>query len=59
MLNWCGHLPAEGGCFLALKGIYPSDELTQLPEGFALVSAHALRVPELDGERHLIILKKQ
>ena len=59
MLNWCGHLPAEGGCFLALKGIYPSDELTQLPEGFALVSSHALVVPELDGERHLIILKKQ
>ena len=59
MLNWCGHLPAEGGCFLALKGIYPNDELAQLPEGFALVGAHTLVVPELDGERHLIILKKQ
>ncbi len=59
MLNWCGHLPAAEGHFLALKGIYPADELAQLPEGFSLVSAHSLAVPELDGERHLIILKKQ
>ena len=59
MLNWCGHLPAAEGHFLALKGIYPADELAQLPEGFSLVSAHSLAVPELDGERHLIMLKKQ
>jgi 16S rRNA (guanine527-N7)-methyltransferase len=59
MLGWCGHLPATDGHFLALKGIYPADELAQLPTGFALVSSHLLAVPELDGERHLIILKKQ
>lgn len=59
MLTWCGHLPAAEGHFLALKGLYPADELAQLPEGFSLVSAHSLAVPELDGERHLIILKKQ
>ena len=59
MLTWCGHLPAAEGHFLALKGIYPADELDQLPEGFSLVSAHSLAVPELDGERHLTILKKQ
>ena len=59
MLNWCGHLPTPQGHFLALKGLYPADELEQLPSGFALVAAHHLHVPELDGERHLIILKKQ
>lgn len=34
MLTWCGHLPAAGDEFLALKGLYPADELAQLPEGF-------------------------
>ena len=59
MLSWCGHLPAAHGCFLALKGLYPTEELEQLPTGFVVVGAHPLSVPELDGERHLIILKKQ
>ena len=59
MLNWCGHLPATDGCFLALKGLYPTDELELLPTGFVVVGAHPLAVPELDGERHLVILKKQ
>ena len=59
MLSWCGHLPAAHGCFLALKGLYPTEELEQLPTGFVVVGAHPLAVPELDGERYLIILKKQ
>ena len=59
MLSWCGHLPAARGCFLALKGLYPTEELEQLPTGFVVVGAHPLAVPELDGERYLIILKKQ
>ena len=59
MLSWCGHLPAARGCFLALKGLYPTEELEQLPTGFVVVGVHPLAVPELDGERHLIILKKQ
>ncbi len=59
MLSWCGHLPAAQGCFLALKGLYPTEELEQLPTGFVVVGVHPLAVPELDGERHLIILKKQ
>ena len=59
MLNWCHHLPAPQGVFLALKGLYPQDELTALPAGFTLVSSHRLDVPQLDAERHLIIVKKQ
>ena len=59
MLNWCHHLPAPHGAFLALKGLYPQDELAALPKGVVMVSSHPLHVPELDGERHLIVLKKQ
>lgn len=59
MLNWCGHLAAADGVFLALKGVYPAEELAQLPAGFGLVAAHSLDVPDLGAERHLIVLKKQ
>ncbi|MFC3913045.1 16S rRNA (guanine(527)-N(7))-methyltransferase RsmG [Pseudaeromonas sharmana] len=59
MLQWCHHLPAPQGCFLALKGVYPAEELTRLPDGFSMLNSHALHVPELEGERHLIIISKQ
>lgn len=58
MLAWCRHLPAQGqGRFYALKGVRPEDELAQLPEGMVLESVIRLHVPELEGERHLVILK--
>ncbi|HAT4913455.1 TPA: 16S rRNA (guanine(527)-N(7))-methyltransferase RsmG [Serratia marcescens] len=58
MLSWCHHLPAkEQGRFYALKGVRPDEELTQLPAGVSLESIVRLQVPELEGERHLVILK--
>ncbi|AHK19230.1 16S rRNA methyltransferase [Yersinia similis] len=58
MLSWCHHLPAKPeGRFYALKGVRPDDELAVLPEEIVLESVIKLDVPELDGERHLIILK--
>lgn len=57
MLSWCHHLPAQGqGRFYALKGGRPDDELAQLPEGISLESVVRLQVPELEGERHLVII---
>ncbi|MBU9835947.1 16S rRNA (guanine(527)-N(7))-methyltransferase RsmG [Rahnella perminowiae] len=57
MLSWCHHLPVKGeGHFYALKGVRPDDELAALPAGITLKSVIKLQVPELDGERHLIIL---
>ena len=57
MLSWCHHLPSEQGCFLALKGQYPEQELAQLPANIRLVACHELRVPGLEGERHLLEFK--
>ncbi|MFZ4832220.1 16S rRNA (guanine(527)-N(7))-methyltransferase RsmG [Rouxiella sp. Mn2063] len=58
MLSWCHHLPAkESGHFYALKGVRPDDELAVLPEGISLTEVIKLQVPELEGERHLVILK--
>ncbi len=57
MLTWCHHLPVKGqGRFYALKGLSPDDELASLPEGVKLQEIIKLRVPELEGERHLVIL---
>ncbi|HEY5717080.1 MAG TPA: 16S rRNA (guanine(527)-N(7))-methyltransferase RsmG [Motiliproteus sp.] len=58
MLVWSDRLCALGGRFLAMKGLYPSAELAELPAGFQLQSAERLEVPDTDGERHLIILER-
>jgi 16S rRNA (guanine527-N7)-methyltransferase len=58
MLSWCHHLPSKGqGRFYALKGVRPDDELDSLPDGVTLEEIVKLKVPELEGERHLVILK--
>lgn len=56
MLNWCGHLPAKHGKFLALKGVYPTQELEDIPAEFQMEEIIRLQVPEADGERHLAII---
>ncbi|ESP91584.1 MULTISPECIES: 16S rRNA (guanine(527)-N(7))-methyltransferase RsmG [Pseudoalteromonas] len=58
MVQWCTHLIDSSGRFVALKGMYPQDELNSLPEGISLEQNITLQVPNLEGERHLIILTK-
>ena len=58
MINWCKHLIDNNGRFYALKGLYPEDELSALPTGIELVNSEVITVPELEGQRHLIELKK-
>ncbi|KOY60926.1 16S rRNA (guanine(527)-N(7))-methyltransferase RsmG [Photorhabdus heterorhabditis] len=58
MVSWCGHLPKSvHGRFYALKGVLPEEELTVLPSGISVDSVIRLDVPELEGQRHLVILK--
>ena len=57
MVSWCQHLPAEQGRFYALKGVMPEEEIAQLPAGYSVESAIKLQVPQLEGERHLVIIK--
>lgn len=58
MTDWCKHLPAENGLFYALKGQYHQDEVCELADVFALQQVIELNVPELVGERHLVLIKK-
>ena len=59
MVSWCKHLVAvEKGRFFALKGQFPEQELSNLPDDIVCVQSHSIIVPQLVGERHLIELKK-
>ncbi|EDK4478219.1 16S rRNA (guanine(527)-N(7))-methyltransferase RsmG [Salmonella enterica subsp. enterica serovar Essen] len=57
MVSWCHHLPGEKGRFYALKGQLPGDEIASLPDNFSVESVEKLRVPQLEGKRHLVIIK--
>ncbi|MDD5240626.1 MAG: 16S rRNA (guanine(527)-N(7))-methyltransferase RsmG [Sulfuricella sp.] len=50
------HLCGKDGVMLAMKGIYPYEELTRLPAGVALQRVEPLMVPGLGAERHLVLL---
>ena len=51
-----GRLCAPTGRLLAMKGIFPDDELARLPPTYQVVGVYPLRVPHLDAERHLVHL---
>jgi 16S rRNA (guanine527-N7)-methyltransferase len=48
---------APGGQLVAMKGVYPDEELAELPPDVHVVAAPALTVPGLDAERHLIVME--
>ncbi|KQV90084.1 16S rRNA (guanine(527)-N(7))-methyltransferase RsmG [Massilia sp. Root351] len=58
-VNWSGHLLAEGGRFIALKGTAPQDERERLPEPWKVERLQALKVPGLAAERHLVFIARQ
>ncbi|MFQ3251521.1 16S rRNA (guanine(527)-N(7))-methyltransferase RsmG [Glaciecola sp.] len=58
MLHWCQDLTDENGLFLALKGQVNQLELDEIPTGFTVVDCVNLAVPNLQGDRHLIKVKK-
>ena len=59
MVNWCHHLPNTSGCFYALKGQYQQEELAEVNQPVELFDVFKLSVPELIGERHLVVLKNK
>lgn len=46
-----------GGRWLAMKGLYPNEEIAVLPGDVKVSADHALHVPGLDASRHLIVLE--
>jgi len=56
MLRLTQHLLAPGGCWLAMKGSVPDDELNALEQEFRY-EIHPLAVPAEAGQRHGIMLR--
>jgi 16S rRNA (guanine527-N7)-methyltransferase len=53
-----GHLCLRHGSRLAaMKGVYPHEELLQLPVRFAVEKVLPITVPGLEAKRHLVIIK--
>jgi 16S rRNA (guanine527-N7)-methyltransferase len=53
-----GHLLAPGGRLLAMKGAVPQDEIAALPPGWRVDALYPLRVPGLEAERHLAVVRR-
>lgn len=49
------HLLASGGCWLAMKGVFPNEEVQQL-KGARVSEHYALQIPGLVAQRHLLVL---
>ena len=53
-----GHLLAEGGVLLAMKGVHPYEEIAQLPAGWRVAEVIPLQVPGVEGARHLVRVER-
>lgn len=51
------HLAAPGGRFLAMKGVYPYDEIARVPTSHKVAQVVELKVPSLDAKRHLVLIE--
>ena len=58
-VNWSGHLLAEGGQYIALKGTAPAEERERLPASWKVQKLEPLAVPGLDAERHLVFIQAE
>jgi 16S rRNA (guanine527-N7)-methyltransferase len=56
-VNWSCHLLAEGGRYIALKGVAPQDEQQRLPAAWRVSGVQPLQVPRLGAERHLVFIE--
>lgn len=52
-----GHLAAPHGRMLAMKGVYPFEEIARLPSTHRVSGVIELAVPMLDAKRHLVQLE--
>ena len=57
MLSHAGHLCSPEGVLLAMKGVYPEEELQDLPTDYRIRQVIALAVPGEPGARHLVMME--
>lgn len=51
------HLVAPGGRLIAMKGVYPFDEIARVPASHRVARVLELQVPHLEAKRHLVFVE--
>jgi 16S rRNA (guanine527-N7)-methyltransferase len=59
MLTSTQHLLAENGQFVAMKGVYPEQEIRDIPAGFTVTGVHKLEIKGLAAERHVVCIQRK
>lgn len=59
MVTWTEHLLAENGQWLAMKGVYPEDEIQAMPTNVEVCRSESIELPNRNEARHLIYLQKK
>jgi 16S rRNA (guanine527-N7)-methyltransferase len=57
MTEGCSHLLKPEGIFLAMKGLFPQDEIEPIKNKIDLIETIKLKVAATEGERHLLVLQ--
>ena len=52
------HLLAKNSVWLAMKGVYPYEEVDRLPENIIVEQIQEVKVPFIDGSRHIVRMTK-
>ena len=52
------NLCADDGRLIAMKGVYPHDEIARVSASVRVQEVVPLSVPQVDGKRHLVLLQK-
>lgn len=58
-VHWSSHLLQQNGCFIAMKGVAPDEEIARLPAEWQVTEVRALHVPGLHAERHLVFIQRK
>ena len=56
-VNLTRHLLKPGGCWMAMKGLMPHEEIEALPDSVRVSANHVVVVPGLEASRHMIVLE--
>jgi 16S rRNA (guanine527-N7)-methyltransferase len=57
-VSLAGRHCAQHGALAAMKGVYPYEEIEQVPAGYRLRRVIPLQVPGLDAKRHLVLIER-
>ena len=58
LIDFGGHLLRPGGELLAMKAVFPTEEIDGLTDGWNVTADHELAVPFLDAQRRLLVVAR-